>query len=47
MDISDYGVTELTFEDACAAVGGQPWCVWNPDEQKWSCPPLSSHEELL
>jgi hypothetical protein len=35
MNMSAYGVTELTLEEACAAAGGQDPCGWlitpNPD----------------
>ncbi|WP_256437603.1 hypothetical protein [Bradyrhizobium sp. CCBAU 53421] len=43
MNISDYDVTELTFEEACAAAGGQdgPVCVWDPEEENWYCVPDS------
>lgn len=37
MDISDYDVTELTFEEACAAVGGTGVCWYDPDLDTWFC----------
>lgn len=37
MNISDYDVTELTFEEACAALGGWAKCYWSPETGDWVC----------
>jgi hypothetical protein len=31
MDLPAYGVTELTYEEACAAGGSGCWIEWVPD----------------